>query len=86
MHLHSLSQDQAVLCCICVLGSLSAGMCCLVVGSVSEQSQGSRLVETAHLPIGPPSFSAFSSFSLFQQKGSAASVHVLRENSQWRED
>ena len=31
---------------------------------------GSRLVETAHLPIGMPSSSAFSSFSLIQPQGS----------------
>jgi hypothetical protein len=46
----SLSLDPEVLCCMCV------GVCCLVVGSVSEQSWGSRLVETAGIEassLGP---------------------------------
>ena len=42
---------------------MSAGVCCLVGGPVSERSQGSRLVETAGIPMGLPSSSAFSSFS-----------------------
>ena len=51
----------------------SAGVCCLVGGSVSERSRASRLVETAGLPMGSPSFS----FSLIQPQGSPASVHWL---------
>ena len=56
MHLLPLSPDQAVLCCIYVRGLLSAGIYCLVGGSVSERSQGSRIVDTAGLPMGklPP--------------------------------
>ena len=34
-------------------------VCCLVGHSVSERSQGSRLVETASLPMGSPSASQF---------------------------
>jgi hypothetical protein len=44
---------------------------------VSEISQGSRLDETASLPIWSLSSSASSSFSLIQPLGSAASVHWL---------
>ena len=42
MHLLSLRSDLAVLCCICVRSLISAGVCCLVGGSVSERSQESR--------------------------------------------
>ena len=77
MHLLPLRPDPTVLCCICV-GSLGlARLCCLVGGSVSERSQGSRLVETAGLPMGLPSSSASSSFSLIQSQESPASVHWL---------
>jgi hypothetical protein len=51
-----------VLSCICVGGLISADVCCLVGGSVSERFQGSRLVETAGLPTGSPSSSASSIF------------------------
>jgi hypothetical protein len=44
---------------------------------VSEQSQGSRLVESACLPIGSSSHSASSSFSLIQPQGLPASVNLL---------
>ena len=37
---------------MCVGGLISAGVCSLVDGPVSERSQGSRLVEIAALPIG----------------------------------
>jgi hypothetical protein len=50
-------------------GLISAGVCCLVGGSVSERSQGSRLIETAGLPMGSPSSSASSSLSLIQPQG-----------------
>jgi hypothetical protein len=70
----SLRPDQAVLCCICVRGLISAGVCCLVGGSVSERSWGSRLVEAASLSIWSPSSSASSGFSLIQPQGSLASV------------
>jgi len=55
----------------------SSQLGCLVGGSVSERSQGSRLVETAGPPTGSPSSSAPSSFCLIQLQGSAASVHCL---------
>ena len=41
-----MSPDEAVLCCLCVGGLVSVGVCCLVGGSVAKISQGSRLVET----------------------------------------
>jgi hypothetical protein len=44
---------------------------------VSEVSQGSRLVDTAGLPMGLPSSSASCSFPLIQQQGFPASVHWL---------
>jgi hypothetical protein len=59
---------------------MSAGVCCLVGGSVSERSQGSRLIETAGPLTGSPSSSASSSFPLIQQQGLAASVHWLPAN------
>jgi hypothetical protein len=58
-------------------GLESAPVCCLVGGSISVRSQGSRLVETVALTLGLPSCSASSSFSLIQPKGSLASVHWL---------
>ena len=63
-----------VFCCICFIW---AGICCLVGGSVSERSQGSRLAKTAGLPVGSASSSASSSFSLVQPQGSPAFVHWL---------
>jgi hypothetical protein len=65
---------------ICVGGLISAGVCCLVGGPVSERSLESRLVETTGSPAGSPSSSASSSFSLIQPQGSAASVHWLSTN------
>jgi hypothetical protein len=56
---------------------ISPSVRCLVGGSVSERSQGSRLVETAGLPMGSFSSLASSSFSLIQQQGSLISVHWL---------
>ena len=50
-------------------GQVPARVCCLVDGSVSERSLGSRLVETAGLPMGLPSSSASSSLSLMQPHG-----------------
>jgi hypothetical protein len=44
---------------------------------VSERSQGSKLVETAGLPMGSPSSTTSSSLSLIQPQGSLASVHQL---------
>jgi hypothetical protein len=61
-------------------GLISAGVCCLVGGSVSKRSWGSRSVKTAGLPIGFPSSSASSSFSLIQPQGSGASVYSLGVN------
>ena len=49
-----LRPDHALRCCISVGGLISTGVCCLFGGSVSERSQGSRLVETAGLPMGSP--------------------------------
>ena len=43
---------------------------CLVGGLVSERSQGSRLVEAAHLPMWSPSSSASSRLSQIQPQGS----------------
>jgi hypothetical protein len=59
-----MSPNPAVLCCICVGGLISAGVCCLVGGPVSERSQGPRLVEAVGPPTGLPSSSASSSLSL----------------------
>ena len=73
MHLLSLSPDQAVLCCICDRGLISAVLCCLVGGLVSERSWGSRLVEIADHSIGS-FFSASSSLSLIQPQGSVGWV------------
>jgi hypothetical protein len=61
-------------------GFISAGVCCLVGGSVSERSGGSRLAETANPPTRSLSFSASYSFSLIQQQSSAASLHCLGVN------
>jgi hypothetical protein len=53
---------------------------CLVGGTVSERSQGSRLVETAAPPTGSPSSPASYSFSLIQAQVSPTSVHWLGIN------
>ena len=42
MLLHSLRPDQAVLCSICARSLMSASVCCLVGGSMSKRSSGSR--------------------------------------------
>jgi hypothetical protein len=76
----SLRTDRSVLGCICVGGLISAGKGCLVDGSVSERSQGSRLVEIAGLLTESPSSSDFSRFSILQPQGSLASVHWLGVN------
>jgi hypothetical protein len=52
------ARPGSLLLYICVRGLSSAGVCCLVGGSVSERSRGSRSVETTGLPMGPPSSSA----------------------------
>jgi hypothetical protein len=63
-----------------MLGELvSAGVCCLVSGSVSEKSRNSRSVETAVLPMWPLS-SSTSSFSLIQPQGSPDSIHWFGVN------
>jgi hypothetical protein len=54
-----MNTDPEVLYCMSVEGLISAGVCCLFGGSMSERSQGSRLVETA----GSPTESSFSSAS-----------------------
>ena len=77
MLLLSLRPDPAVLCYIYVGGLISAGVWFLVDGSGFERSQGSRLVETAGLPMESLSSSASSSFSLIQSQGSPASVYWL---------
>jgi hypothetical protein len=72
--------DPRVLWCICVGGLISVGVCCLDSGWVSEQSEGSRLVETAGFPIVSPLSSACFSFSLIQPQGSPASFYWLGVN------
>jgi hypothetical protein len=72
--------DPEVLYCMCVMCLISAGVCCPFGGSVSERSQGFRLIETAGLTTGSPSSSASSRLSLIQQQGSAASVHWVDAN------
>jgi hypothetical protein len=62
----TLRPDQAVLCRICVRGLRPASVCCLVGCLVSEGSWGSRLIETAGLPMGSPSSSVSSGFSLIK--------------------
>jgi hypothetical protein len=59
---------------------MSAGMCCLVGGPVSERSRGSRIIETAGPPTELPSSSASFSLSLIQPQELAASVHWLAAN------
>jgi hypothetical protein len=51
-----------------------ASVCCLVGGTMSERSQGSWLVKTAGLPMGPPSSLASCSLSLIQPQASPTSV------------
>jgi hypothetical protein len=70
VHLYPQSLHEAVLCCIYVRGLILVGACCLVGGSVSERSQGSRLVETAGFLMGLLSSSVSSSFSLIQPQDS----------------
>jgi hypothetical protein len=70
VHILSLRPDQTVLCCIYARGLISACVYCLVGGSVSERSLGSRSVETAGLPIGMSSSSASSRFSPIQSQES----------------
>ena len=59
---------------------MSAIICCLDGGSVSERSQDSRLVETAGLPMRSPSSSASSIFSLIQPQESPTSDYWLGVN------
>jgi hypothetical protein len=59
---------------------VSAGVCCLVRGPVSERSQGSRLIEIDGPPTGSPFSSASSNFSPIQPQKSAASVQWLGVN------
>jgi hypothetical protein len=47
--------DPEVRYCMCVGDLLSAGVCCLFGGPVSERSWGSRLIKTAGPPTGSPS-------------------------------
>lgn len=58
----SLRRDQAALLLYMCLGPQTCLVCvwCLVGGSVSERSQGSRLLEAAGLPMGSISSSASS--------------------------
>ena len=80
MNLLWLSQDLAILCCRRVGDVISAGVSCLVGGSVSESSQVPRLVDTAGVLIGLPCSSSSSRFSLIQPQRSSASVHWLGIN------
>jgi hypothetical protein len=50
-------------------GLTSARVLCLVGGLVSERSRGSRFVKTYGLPVGSPSSSSSSSFSIIQPWG-----------------
>ena len=77
MLLLSLKPDQAVLCCICIGGLISASICCLDSGSVTQKSTGSRSVGIVGLPTGSHSSSASSCFPLIQPLGSLAFVHCL---------
>ena len=83
MHLLPLTRKstptyQAVLCYICVRDLGPASVSCMVGAQWSEKSQGSRLVETAGLPMGSPSSSsASSSLSLIQPQGFSTSVQWL---------
>jgi hypothetical protein len=58
-----LRADQAVLCCLCVKGLRPAGVCYLVGGSVSERSQGSRVVEMLVFLWGLPPSQLLPAFS-----------------------
>jgi hypothetical protein len=66
--------NTTVLYCMCVGGLISAGICCLVGGLVSERSQGFRLVETAGLPTELP----FSTASLFSFSFLKPEPRILR--------
>jgi hypothetical protein len=72
-----LRSGQADFCCICVLGLWPAHVFCLVGSSVSERSHGSRLVETAGLPMGFQLSSAASTLTLIPLQGSPDSVHLF---------
>ena len=61
-----MNTDLEVLYCMCVGGLISAGVCCLVGGSVSEISQRSGLVETAGLLMGSLSILVSSILPLIQ--------------------
>ena len=54
--------ESAVLCCICVEDIISACICCLVGGLVSDRSLGLKLIETTGPPTGWPSSSAYPAF------------------------
>jgi hypothetical protein len=66
MHLLCLNLDSVVLCFICAGGLISAGVWCLVGGTISKRSQGSRLIETAGRSTDSFSSSGSNSFSLIQ--------------------
>lgn len=51
MYLLSLRPDQEVPFSICVRGLRSVSVCCMVDGSVSERSEGCRLVEPPGLSM-----------------------------------
>jgi hypothetical protein len=68
VHLLSLRPDQAVLYCIFVGGLISAGLCCLVGGSVSERSPGARSFEITGLNIEPTPPQLLPSFPQFKHK------------------
>jgi hypothetical protein len=74
-----MNTDLEVLCCRCVSGLISAGVCCLFGDPVFEKYWGGGLglIETAGPPLESPFSSASFSLSLTQQQGSAASVHWL---------
>ena len=84
MHLLSLRPNQTVLCCICVGGLGPAHVCCLVGGSVSERSQGFRLVETTGLSMRLPFSLSSSDLYLIQPLLGALWVSRMNRNMQSR--
>jgi hypothetical protein len=84
VHLLSLRSDQAVLFCICAGGLISASVGYLVGGSVSERTQGSRLVETAGVPMWSPSSSQLQILEHFGMYFVSFIVYCLeRLTSRW---
>jgi hypothetical protein len=62
---------------VCVGCHISASVCCMVGGSVSERFRGSRLIETTGLLMGLLSSIVSSRFSLIQPQRSLAFIYWL---------